>query len=167
MKRWPAVLIGLLGFIALCVVGGAGYLVGYARGSASIAPDERQALENAFAESMSGVVLEGGFTVEGSERDPGSERYTIERVEKMAGDIWLFHARVQFGDTDVSLPVPVRLLWAGDTPVVTLTDAALPGLGTFSVRLVFYKDHYAGVWSNPDTGGFQFGSIQRDNALVK
>ena len=153
MKRW------VLSLAALAVSTGLGFGLGYSRGSASITSDEQAAIEEAFADSMEGVVLEGSFTIDGVERPPSTERYTIDRVEKAAGDIWLFHSRIEYGDTDVSLPVPVKVLWAGDTPVVTLTDAALPGLGTFTVRLVFYRGRYAGLWSSPETGGFQFGSL--------
>ena len=155
MKRWLAV--GL----TVVVAGGVGYILGYGRGSAAITSEEQAALEEEFARSMSGVVLEGGFTVDGSEREGiSAERYSIERVEKMAGDLWLFHARIEFGDTDVTVPVPVQLLWAGDTPVVTLTDATLPGLGTYTARVVFYRDRYAGLWASPEHGGFQFGTIR-------
>ena len=156
MKRWLLVLAGLVGAL---VLGGLSYFLGYSRGSASIAAEERAVLEEEFARSMSGVVLEGSFTVDGSGREASTERYTVERVEKIGGDIWLFHTRLQFGETDVSLPVPVKLLWAGDTPMVSLTDAAIPGLGTFTARLVFYRDRYAGLWSNSETGGFQYGTI--------
>ena len=115
---------------------------------------------------MTNVVLKGKFTINGRKTDPTVERYTIERVEKMAGDIWLFHARIEYGKTDVTLPVPVKLLWAGDTPVVTLTEAPIPGLGTFSVRLLFYKNSYTGLWSSPKNGGFQFGEIINENHLT-
>ena len=86
MTRW------LFGSLLLLLVGGASYFFGYARGSATAAPEEREALEREFARSMHGVVLEGSFTVDGSEREAATERYAIERVEKVGGDIWLFHA---------------------------------------------------------------------------
>lgn len=122
----------------------------------------QQALEKEFAQSMSGVTLEGYFTVTGREPEKlRKETYTIEKVSKLGGDYWTFHARIQYGERDVTLPVPVRILWAGDTPVVTLTDAEIPGLGTFTARVLFYRDQYAGTWRHGDTGGNQFGRIVR------
>jgi hypothetical protein len=111
---------------------------------------------------MSGVVLEGTFTVSGSDTPEfRKERYTIESVSKLAGDLWTFQARIQYGEHDVTLPVPVKILWAGDTPVVSLTDATIPGLGSFTARVLFYRDHYAGFWSHGETSGHQFGRIVR------
>ncbi len=123
---------------------------------------ERQAREAAFAESMRGVVLEGSFTIAGREAGKlRAERYEIEKVVKLGGDIWTFHARIQYGDHDVVFPVPVKLLWAGDTPMVSLTDVGIPGLGTFTARVLFYQDHYAGIWRHGEAGGSQFGRIVR------
>jgi len=90
-----------------------------------------------------------------------SERYEIEKVVKRSADIWTFHARIQFGDTDVTLPVPVKLLWAGDTPVVSVTDLGLPGLGSYTARVLFYGDSYAGTWSGRNHGGSMFGRLER------
>ena len=48
---------------------------------------------------MRGIGLEGSFSIDGSEREASTERYTVERVEKVGGsDIWLFHARLRFGE---------------------------------------------------------------------
>ncbi len=44
----------------------------------------------------------------------------------------------------MSLPVPVRIVWAEDTPIVTLTDVGLPLLGTYSARVMFFGRFYAG-----------------------
>ena len=160
MKRW------LLRITVLVSIGIGSYFFGYARGDTASISEEQKELEEQFTHSMTNVVLKGEFTMNGRKTDPTVERYTIERVEKMAGDIWLFHARIEYGKTDVTLPVPVKLLWAGDTPVVTLTEAPIPGLGTFSVRLLFYKNSYTGLWSSPKNGGFQFGEIINENHLT-
>lgn len=122
---------------------------------------------------MRGAVLNGHFTVlsqadatepAGVESAPPklrSERYEIEKVVKRAGDLWTFHARIQFGDKDVTLPVPVTLTWAGDTPMISVTDLGLPGLATYTARVVFYRDSYAGMWWGKQYGGHLFGTIER------
>ena len=136
-------------------------------------PEEQQAREQAFEESMRGAVLDGHFTLvrqggESSAPADGeetvrlrSERYEIEKVVKRAGDIWTFHARIQYGERDVTLPVPVKLLWAGDTPMVSVTDLGLPGMGSYTARVMFYRGSYAGMWSGCTHGGNLFGRIER------
>jgi hypothetical protein len=138
-----------------------------------VSPEAQQALEQAFEDSMRGAVLDGHFTIfshggsadtSGDDGEPvklRTERYEIEKAVKRAGDIWTFHARIQFGETDVTLPVPVRLAWAGDTPVVSVTDLGLPGLGSYTARVVFYRDSYAGMWWGGKHGGNLFGRIER------
>ncbi|MBI1357659.1 MAG: hypothetical protein GC160_25235 [Acidobacteria bacterium] len=114
---------------------------------------------------MRNVVLEGFFTVTGKGDDSKlrQERYEVEKAVKVAGDLWTIHARIQYGDHDFTAPVPVRLLWAGDTPVISLTDVELPGAGAaFTARIVFYRDHYSGMWWHGETGGNQFGRIVRN-----
>lgn len=161
MRRW---LVGLVLAIALVASWASLYALGYEAGSRANITNEQRALEDAFARTMSGATLNGSFTVDGkSEGAPRTERYTIDRVERVAGDVWLFHARIEYGERDVTVPVPVRIQWAGDTPVVTLTDATIPGLGTFTARVLFYRGHYAGMWSNPSVGGLQFGTYTTEN----
>jgi hypothetical protein len=146
-------------FFSLCAA-----LLMTALGCSSSNPDEAAAkqaqLEQEFEKSMSGATLEGSFTMDGREdATPRKERYYISSVTKLAGNYWSFQARIQYGEHDVTVPVPVRLEWAGDTPVVTLTDAEIPGLGTFSARVLFYRGRYAGTWSHGERGGNQFGRI--------
>ena len=85
----------------------------------------------------------------------------IEGVSKLAGDTWLFRARLQYGGRDLPIPVPVTIKWAGDTPVITLTDVAIPGMGSYTARVVLYRDQYAGTWSGTNHGGQIFGKIVR------
>lgn len=144
---------------AVCLLSG---IFACSSGPASPSEAEHEALEKQFAESMTNVVLDGSFTVNrAGETRVRQEKYTIASVSKVGGDVWVFQARIQYGDHDVTVPVPVKLLWAGDTPVVSLTDANIPGLGTFTARVLFYRDSYAGFWQHGDVSGNQFGRIIR------
>lgn len=133
-------------------------------GSSELSEDERARLEAKFAESMRNVAMEGSFTVTGRGDDAKlrPERYEIEKAVHLTGDLWTIHARIQYGDHDFTAPVPVRLLWAGDTPVISLTDVSLPGSDAkFTARVVLFRDHYSGMWWHGETGGNQFGRIVR------
>lgn len=118
-------------------------------------------LERDFAERMRNVVLVGHFTVEGQQRRDGlPERYEIAEVTKLDGNRWRFEARVQYGDVDATVPMVLPVEWAGDTPVVSITDFAIPGLGDeFGARVVFYDSRYAGTWDHGQYGGMMYGTI--------
>jgi hypothetical protein len=115
--------------------------------------------EKKFQEMMTGATLVGTSTRLNKEGTFGPERYTIEKVSKISGDTWLFQTRMKFGSHDLPLPLPLTVKWAGDTPVITLTDLAIPGVGTFTARVLLYGDQYAGTWSGKSEGGQLFGKI--------
>jgi len=133
--------------------------------AAADAPD-RAKLEESFAKLLSGVTLVGHFTANDLPADTPTkeERYTIAKVSKLAGDTWLFQTRIQYGDHDVSLPLPLTVKWAGDTPMVTLDNVGVPGLGTFTARVLFHDSKYAGTWSGGTHGGHLFGRIEKPAA---
>ena len=118
-------------------------------------------LERDFAERMQNVVLTGHFTIEGEERRDGvPELYEIARVTKLDGNRWRFEARVKYGNTDVTLPMVLPVEWAGDTPMISITDFTIPGLGDeFGARVVFYDERYAGTWDHGPYGGMMYGTI--------
>ncbi len=122
---------------------------------------DREALYQKFSETLSGSKLVGNFTIVGQEKkDLTPEEYHIKSVKKMdKGNLWMFKARIKYGGKDVTVPLPLEVQWAGDTPVVTLTDINIPMMGTFSARVVFYNNKYAGTWSHGDVGGHLFGTI--------
>jgi len=123
--------------------------------------DIQTGLEQKFQQMMSGVTLIGHSASLKGETMPGEEKYIIEKVSKLAGETWLFHVRIQYGTHDVPVPLPVTIKWAGDTPVITITNLAIPGLGTYTARVLLYEDQYAGTWSSKDHGGQVFGKIVR------
>ena len=117
-----------------------------------------------FSERMAKTVLVGAFTMDSQKLDetPKEERYEITSVQKSSGNVWVFTARVRYLNFDAMLPIPVPVIWAGDTPVVTLTDARLPGLGEgFSCRVIFHDERYAGTWQHGKVGGHMFGRIEK------
>lgn len=132
-------------------------------GKAAKSGDEsNQQHHEQFTKLLSNVKLVGRFTVLGKEDDKLSkEEYTIHKVEKLAeGDKWMFHCRIKYGKHDLSLPLPIDVKWAGDTPIITLNDLTIPGLGTFSSRVVLHEKKYAGTWSHDEVGGHLFGVIE-------
>jgi hypothetical protein len=117
------------------------------------------ALEKEFEQSMSGVTLAGHFTRQGA-TGLSNDKYNIDKVTKLNDDLWRFDTRIQYGGNDVKMPVSVHVKWAGDTPVIELTDETIAGMGTFTVRIVIYRGHYAGTWSSSKGhGGQMFGDV--------
>ncbi|HEX7379362.1 MAG TPA: hypothetical protein VF278_19725 [Pirellulales bacterium] len=127
------------------------------------APD-RETLIKQFEKSMSGATLVGYFTINGQEGSKGlkEEKYHLKSVKKLKnGDYWQFE--YQHGEAGETTKLPVEIKWAGDTPVITLTDVLVPGAGTFTARVLFYRHEYAGTWSASDHGGRIFGKVVKQD----
>lgn len=122
-------------------------------------PDPEADRNRSFAQSMSGVTLVGYSTRLDREGLSKEERYQIDSVTHLAGDTWLFKSRLKYDGHDIPAPIPITVKWAGDTPVITLTDLSIPGVGTYTARVVLYRDQYAGTWSGKSVGGQLFGKI--------
>ena len=129
----------------------------------------REELEKAFSDKMTGSVLVGHYSVVGKDAKPANpERYELKKVAKVRDDLWLFETRIKYGQTDITLPLVLRLVWAEDTPMITLSDATLPGLGAaFSSRVLFHGDRYAGTWQHGNVGGHLWGTIEKGAAENK
>jgi hypothetical protein len=121
----------------------------------------QDALDKKFQEMMNGATLVGRSSRLNSDKISSEEKYVIEGVTKLTGETWLFRSRFQYGDRDIPIPIPVTIKWAGDTPVITVTDLSIPGMGTYTARVVLYRDQYAGTWSGEKGGGQMFGKIVR------
>jgi len=132
------------------------------KNSTSAAGDQAK-LEAALVKMLSGATLEGSFTSTGAGSDStrlSREKYTLGNVRKLAGNVWLIPARIQYGEHDVTLPVTVPIRWAGDTPVVVVDSVELPAFGAVSARVIFFDGHYAGYWKHGKSGGNLFGVIR-------
>jgi hypothetical protein len=118
-----------------------------------------------FQEMMTGVTLAGRSTFFNRDGISDGEEYVIDKVSKLAGDTWLFQIRMKFRDKEIPVPIPIPMQWAGDTPMISMTDVPIPGMGTYTARVLLFRDHYSGAWSGQKGGGgYVFGKIVRNAA---
>lgn len=116
----------------------------------------------ALEKSLTGAALVGHFTVTGADNGKlAAERYELGKVDHIQGEQWAIQARIKYGEHDVPIPLVLPIRWAGDTPVISVDEMALPGLGKYTARVMIYRDHYAGFWTGKDHGGHLFGVIER------
>jgi hypothetical protein len=96
-----------------------------------------------------------------------NDRYSIQGISKSGKGVWLVYATIEYAGKDITVPVPVKVKWAGDTPVITLDKVSIPGMGTYSARVLIYEGTYAGTWSAGDHGGMLHGVIEKQGKTTK
>jgi hypothetical protein len=127
-------------------------------------PLELNEAEKQFQEALNNVTLVGYFT-QGDGSELHDDKYVIERVTKIKEDTWKFEARIQYNKKDFKVAMPLPVKFAGDTPVISLTNFAVPGFGSFTARVVMYNGAYAGTWGSAGAnghGGKLFGKIVKN-----
>lgn len=154
----------IAGLVVLAAVFAAGWLTARTGMGSAFDPATLPAVERAFAEKLNGAALVGRFTVSGREDRPATpDRYDLYSVEKVGADQWRFNAKI--GENGLTVPIVVTMKFVDDTPMILMTDAAIPGMGTFTARVFFYGDEYAGTWSHQGRGGgHMFGRIEHGAA---
>ena len=128
------------------------------------AKPSQEELENTFKATLTRATLSGRWCLvqDGKLTPEKADKYTITGVSKLGGDMWLIHARIEYGKKDVTAPVPVQVKWAGDTPVIIVDKFPIPGGGVYSARLLIYEKTYAGTWSGGDHRGLMNGLITNE-----
>jgi formylglycine-generating enzyme len=126
-------------------------------------PGNREALEKTFQDTLNNSQLSGRWRLieNGRLGDEKEDRYRIQTVTKVGNDTWIVSARVQYGERDVTVPIPVSVFWAGDTPVISITDLDIPNLGKYTARVMIFGNQYSGTWSGPNVTGFLHGAIEK------
>jgi hypothetical protein len=121
----------------------------------------QEELEATFKATLTKATMTGRWCLikEGVLTPEKEDKYTINSVAKVGGDVWLINARMQYGKKDIVAPIPVQVKWAGDTPVIIVDKVAVPGGGTYSARVLIYEKTYAGTWSGGDHVGLLSGAI--------
>jgi hypothetical protein len=133
------------------------------KASAEATAEDTAPREQRIANYLTGSRFIGSYSIDSKEIGPlKEEAYTISKVEKLPeADRYRLTARIQYGDTDGEFPMDLQILWAGNTPVITLDQVWIPGLGTFSARVLIHKDRYSGTWDHDAVGGHLFGRIEK------
>jgi hypothetical protein len=88
-----------------------------------------------------------------------ADKYRIQGATRIGGDSWLINAHIQYGERDFVAPIPVKVKWAGDTPVIVVDNLPVPGGGTYSARVLFHDNTYSGTWSGTNHAGLLHGTI--------
>lgn len=117
--------------------------------------------EAKFKALLTSATLAGRWcSVKDGQMGPDKEdKYSIESVSKTGGDSWIVNAHVQYGQRDFVAPIPVKIKWAGDAPVLVVNNLTVPGGGTYTARILFFGNTYSGTWSGGDHGGLLHGVI--------
>jgi hypothetical protein len=128
---------------------------------APAAPDTER--EQKLAAYLSGATFSGKFTIDGKEDGAlKTEEYTISKCEKLPQpDMYRLTARIRYGEVDSEVPLDIKILWSGNTPVITLDSLWIPGMGTFGARVLIHSGRYAGTWQHDAVGGHMFGTIKK------
>lgn len=121
----------------------------------------QEELEAKFKATLTKATMSGRWCSikEGKLGPEKEDKYTIQSVSKVGGEVWMIHARIQYGNKDITAPIPVYVKWAGDTPVIVVDDVGVPGSGKYSARVLIYNNTYAGTWSGGEHGGLMNGVI--------
>lgn len=119
-------------------------------------------LQKEFAELLSNSTLVGRWTLDGKEGDTKEDRYSIGKVGKVEGqdDNWIFTG-IKYGNKEIPLPLIIKVVFADDTPMMTMDKLTIPNLGTFSFRIIFHGNRYAGTWQHDDHGGHMWGRVEK------
>ena len=124
---------------------------------------KQEELDRWFSEKLADSIFSGNYSVTqgATEKSAEMEKYAISKVSKLNETTWLFGAKWQIQGKEFPIAVPFQVLWAGKTPVITLDEVTIPGLGTFSARVLIHEDWYAGTWVHGKVGGHLWGRIER------
>ena len=155
---------GVAILVIMVVMFAAGWLVAKTGIGATVAPASLSERERRFSELMKDSSLVGNFTLTGREDPPSRpDRYDFTSVDTVSDGRWRFNVRMRHATVDVTLPVTVPMEWVGDTPIIVLSDYAIPTMGTFGARVLFDGDRYAGTWQSGKFGGLMYGRIEKRN----
>jgi len=125
----------------------------------------QEELEGKFKAMLTKATLAGRWAPikDGTLGDEKTDKYEIVSVGKVSGDSWVVNAKMKYGGREFVAPFPVKVRWAGDAAVLSVENLQMPGgQNSYSARVMFYENTYAGTWSGGSHGGMLSGLITQE-----
>ena len=97
--------------------------------------------------------------------DDQDDKYHIVRASKVQGNKWNIVTRMKFQGQELEFPIPVVIEFAGDVAVMILDNVPVGPGQTWSARILFHDDVYAGSWWGAEKSkksGIVSGTITRE-----
>lgn len=88
----------------------------------------------------------------------GEDGYHILQARRIAKGHWVIVAEFKLQGRPVRFSIPARVEFVQDTPVVYMDGLRLPGEPPFTVRVVFRKDMYSGLFFSEPLSGIVLGA---------
>ncbi len=108
---------------------------------------------------LSGATLSGFLSAEGSP-EPRPVTLDIKRLDKSRGPHdWQLHVAIQAVENTVECDLAVDVQWAGSTPVISLHEASIPGVGTVNAKILINNCLFAGTWVHEGIRGEVWGEV--------
>ena len=126
----------------------------------------QEELEARFIKTMTNATMSGRWCLikDGKLTPEKEDKYTIVSVKKNDNGFWTVNSRIEYGGFNMVVPVPLRVEWADDTPVMVVNNMGIPGGNKYSARVLVYENSYAGTWSGPGLQGLLNGMITHEPA---
>lgn len=123
----------------------------------------QEEMEAKFIATMTNATMSGRWCLikDGKLTPEKEDKYTIVSVKKNENNSWIINSRIEYGGFNMVVPVPVKMAWADDTPVIVVNNMGIPGGNKYSARVLVFEDSYAGTWSGPGLQGLLNGMITR------
>lgn len=118
----------------------------------------------AFGAMLENATLEGTWAPVAGKQigEEKADRYEVARAEPKGGEKWAIVWKVRHQGQLVEYPIPAVVKFAGDAAVLVLDGVPVGDGGTWSARVLFHGDSYAGRWWNEKgKGGTVSGVIRR------
>ena len=125
----------------------------------------RDDLESGLVAMLANATLKGSWIPvnQGATGNEKSDSYHIIGARKIEGDQWQIMTKTKYQGREIEVPFSVIVKWAGDTAVMILNDVQAGQGKSYSARVLFHNDRYAGSWWGKDTaGGLLSGVITRN-----